>query len=154
LKSPALYTARGIDIVERAAAAFEATRLTPRPDGRPPLIVQSFDDDALRRLATRLPAVPRVLLIGGPAAERWLHPAGLDAVRSFASGIGPAKGILLARPGIVRLAQERGLSVTPYTFRSADTGAFPDVTSEMRHFTETLGVDALFTDNPDRFPRR
>jgi len=76
------------------------------------------------------------------------------AVLAVASGIGPAKAILLARPAIVDLARQRGLTVTPYTFRSGATGTFPDVAAEMRHFLDTLGVDALFTDNPDQFPRR
>jgi glycerophosphoryl diester phosphodiesterase len=31
---------------------------------------------------------------------------------------------------------------------------FPNVKAEMEHFLYTLGVDALFTDNPDQFPRR
>ena len=30
----------------------------------------------------------------------------------------------------------------------------PDVTQEMSHFLYRLDVDALFTDNPDKFPRR
>lgn len=154
LKSPAVYAARGLDIVALAAAAFERAPRTPLPNGRDRLIVQSFDADALRELARRLPGVPRVLLVGPQAAERWLSPAGLDEIRGFASGIGPAKGILLARPAIVSLARQRGLTVTPYTFRSGATGAFPDVAAEMRHFLDTLGVDALFTDNPDQFPRR
>jgi glycerophosphoryl diester phosphodiesterase len=154
LKSPALYAARGVDIVALAAAAFAGAPRAPLPGGRDRLIVQSFDADALRALAKQLPTVPRVLLVGPQAAERWLSPAGLDEVRRFASGIGPAKGILLARPSIVDLARQRGLTVTPYTFRSGATGDFPDVAAEMRHFLSALGVDALFTDNPDLFPRR
>jgi glycerophosphoryl diester phosphodiesterase len=46
------------------------------------------------------------------------------------------------------------MSVTPYTFRSNDVKGFPTVTAEMEHYLYTLGVDALFTDNPDKFPRR
>ena len=154
LKSPALYAARGVDIVALAAAAFARAPRAPLTGGRDRLIVQSFDAEALRALAKQLPAVPRVLLVGPQAAERWLSPTGLDEVRRFATGIGPAKGILLARPSIVDLARQRGLTVTPYTFRSGATGDFPDVAAEMRYFLETLGVDALFTDNPDLFPRR
>ncbi len=69
-------------------------------------------------------------------------------------GIGPAKAILLARPDIVASAHGAGLTVTPYTFRSGSTGTFADVTAEMQQFAYTLGVDAVFTDNPDRFPRK
>ena len=52
------------------------------------------------------------------------------------------------------LAHAAGMTVTPYTFRSASTPGFPSVDAEMSHYLYTLGVDALFTDNPDRFPRR
>jgi len=54
----------------------------------------------------------------------------------------------------VRLAHDAGLTVTPYTFRSAATPGHPSVEAEMAHYLYTLGVDALFTDNPDKFPRR
>jgi glycerophosphoryl diester phosphodiesterase len=69
-------------------------------------------------------------------------------------GFGPAKDIVLENPQFVTLAHAAGITVTPYTFRSADTGMFPSVKAEMEHYLYTLGVDALFTDNPDQFPRR
>ena len=71
-----------------------------------------------------------------------------------ATGVGAAKALVAQRPELVGWAHAAGLTVTPYTFRSADTGAFTDVTAEMDHFLYTLGVDALFTNHPDRFPRR
>jgi len=43
--------------------------------------------------------------------------------------------------------------VTSWTFRADDKTAFPSVRDEMSHFLFTLGVDALFTNNPDQFPR-
>jgi glycerophosphoryl diester phosphodiesterase len=48
------------------------------------------------------------------------------------------------------------MTVTPYTFRQSDPlkSGFRDVSEEMSHFLYRLGVDALFTDNPDRFPRK
>ena len=46
------------------------------------------------------------------------------------------------------------MTVTPYTFRAAGLKGYPDVTAEMAHFLYDLDVDALFTDNPDKFPRR
>jgi len=33
-------------------------------------------------------------------------------------------------------------------------GSFENVQAEMRYFLYDLGVDALFTDNPDLFPRQ
>lgn len=64
----------------------------------------------------------------------------------------PAKQILEARPEAVKWAHDAGLTVTPYTFRAGATGRFPTVRDEMRHFLYDLGVDAVFTDNPDQFP--
>ncbi len=70
----------------------------------------------------------------------------------FVTGIGPSKSVLDGRPDLVRLVHGAGLSVTPYTFRSSATGQFTDVTAEMSHYLYELGVDAVFTDNPDQFP--
>jgi glycerophosphoryl diester phosphodiesterase len=44
--------------------------------------------------------------------------------------------------------------VTPWTFRSSSHGNYRSVRDEMAKFLYECGVDALFTDNPDMFPRR
>ena len=75
-------------------------------------------------------------------------------MKEFADGIGPAKGLIERNPEITQWAHAAGLTVTPYTFRSASTGRFKDAREEMRHFLFDYGVDALFTDNPDLFPRQ
>ena len=82
---------------------------------------------------------------------RWLTPVGLAEAKHFASGIGPAKALL--DKDLVTQAHSLGLSVTPYTFRSMNTGRFKTVREEMSYYLYDLGVDALFTDNPDQFPR-
>jgi glycerophosphoryl diester phosphodiesterase len=158
MKTPELYRERGIDIVAVFGDAIRRRGLdvdTPIR-GRAPVVIQSFDEQAVRDAARRLPNVPRTFVIGSEAmAEQWLSSAGrLRTLATFATGIGPAKALVVQRPELVRWAHEAGLTVTPYTFRSADTGTFTDVTAEMDHFLYTLGVDALFTDHPDRFPRR
>lgn len=157
LKSPALYRARNVDIVGLFAQAVRRQRLEGTlADGRPRLAVQSFDEEAVRALAKVLPGVPRTFLIGGgEQASRWLSgPERLVEMATFATDLGPAKALLEKTPAIVAWAHDAGLTVTPYTFRSASTGRFPDVQAEMRYFLYTLGVDALFTDNPDLFPGR
>lgn len=156
LKTPALYRGRNVDIVRLFADVVHRHGLASAlPGGRPRLIVQSFDETAVRALAAVLPAVPRTFLIGGgPAVDRWLgRPEALKEMAAFASDLGPAKGLVAQRPEIVQWAHAAGLTVTPYTFRSGATGSHPDVETEMRHFLYTLGVDAVFTDNPDKFPR-
>ena len=51
-------------------------------------------------------------------------------------------------------AHAAGLTVTAYTFASRSGDAPAVVRDEMSHFLHTLGGDALFTNNPDRFPRQ
>lgn len=156
LKSPALYRTRNVDIVALFAEVVKRRGLEGRmADGRPRLVVQSFDEQAVRDLAKALPGVPRTFLIGGgPNVERWLSsPAALKEMATIASDVGPAKQLVAQNPQMVAWAHAAGLTVTPYTFRSGTTGTFADVEAEMRHFLYTYGVDNVFTDNPDKFPR-
>ena len=53
----------------------------------------------------------------------------------------------------MKWAHAAGLTVTPWTFRSSNTGHFARVREEMAKFLYEYGVDALFTDNPDQFPQ-
>jgi len=152
LKTPALYRKRNINMARVFADSFRRLSLgTRRPES---LIVQSFDDETLRELARLLPSVPRTFLIESRDGDRWLSPQGLADIARFAAGIGPAKALIDKRPDVVKAAHAAGLTVTPYTFTSrAPAAAFPDVRAEMAHYLFTLDADALFTDNPDRFPR-
>jgi glycerophosphoryl diester phosphodiesterase len=156
LKTPALYRARGIDQTALFIQSVEKLQLDRRPPSS--LIIQSFDDQPLRELARRLPSFPRVLLIETKEGGRWLTAQGLKEAAAFATGIGPSKGLLDGNPEVIRQAHADGLTVTPYTFTSrayvTATPRFKTLTDEMRYFLFDLGVDALFTDNPDQFPRQ
>jgi glycerophosphoryl diester phosphodiesterase len=153
LKSPPLYTSRGVDMVKLFIDSVKKSGLD-RPDSlrTTPMIVQSFDEGTIRRLAKELPGVPRILLMGS-FGDGGMADARLRDIATFATGIGPAKDLIDKDPGVVKRAHAAGLTVTAYTFRSRATGRFPDVRAEMSHFLNTLGIDALFTDNPDQFPR-
>jgi glycerophosphoryl diester phosphodiesterase len=77
------------------------------------------------------------------------------AIQIFATGIVPSKRILLEDPDLVKRVHSAGLTITPYPLRSLSVPSdFTDVGSEMSYYLYDLGVDALFTDNPDLFPRR
>jgi len=156
IKSPEFYHDRGVD-PERLLIDILARNglLETGADPATPVFIQSFSPESLRRLRMEfMVELPLTLLIGNAAgAGTWLSDEGLDRAKEFVDGIGPSKGLVLADPDVVRRAQTRGLTVIPYTFRSGNTGAFPDVTEEMAHFLFTLGVDGVFTDNPDLFPR-
>jgi glycerophosphoryl diester phosphodiesterase len=152
LKTPEIYAGREVDFEALVAAALDRHGLCgPAADPKTPLILQTFGEASARTLAEMRIGVPVVLLIGNGAG--W-DAARIATWKGVVQGLGPAKGILLKNPRFVSLAHAAGLSVTPYTFRSGDTGSFPSVAAEMEHYLYTLGVDALFTDNPDRFPRR
>jgi glycerophosphoryl diester phosphodiesterase len=152
LKTPSLYQSRGIDMTRMFAESMRRLGLTARPAGS--IVVQSFDEGPLRELSKQFPTVPRTFLIEVRDGPRWLTREGLAEIATFATGIGPSKILLEGQPGIVRMAHDASLTVTPYTFttRGAPT-RFGDVGAEMRHYLTDLNVDALFTDNPDRFPR-
>ncbi|MEX1257700.1 MAG: glycerophosphodiester phosphodiesterase family protein [Gemmatimonadota bacterium] len=156
-KAPEVYGDLGLDMERLLVAELERTGLL-RPGTHPatPVVIQSFSPESLRILRGDLGVeLPLTLLIGGAeAAAEWLTPEGLARAREFADGIGPTKGLLLETPALVERIHEAGMQVVPYTFASRNTGDFATVTEEMAYFLYELGVDALFTNNPDEFPRR
>ena len=153
-KAPDVYGRFGLDMESLLVAALRKNRLGTRMSERhTPVIIQSFSDESLRKLGRMLnPQLLLVLLINEQMQTRWLTSEGLAETKQFASGIGPAKALL--NKNLVRQAHALGLSVTPYTFRSSNLGQFKSVDEEMSYYLYDLGVDALFTDNPDLFPRR
>jgi glycerophosphoryl diester phosphodiesterase len=151
LKSPQLYKARHVDMERLFVDLVKKNGLdTPRSLETMPIVVQSFDEEAIRRVAVDLPAVPRVFLT---EKDRDVSEARLTELAAFATGIAPEKAIIARHPDMVGRAHAAGLTVTSWTFRADDKTAFPSVRDEMSHFLFTLGVDALFTNNPDQFPR-
>ncbi len=155
LKSPEIHRERGISMEELVLEHLRSNGLDqPGADPETPVILQTFDETAARTLSLELKTeLPVVLLFGDPK-HRLLTPGGLAELSGFATGIGPFKEILRADPEIVRNAHTLGLSVTPYTFRARQVGSgFSTVSEEMSFYLFEIGVDALFTDNPDLFPR-
>lgn len=152
-KAPEVYGQFGFDMERLLIAALRKNHLgTRRAERHTPVIIQSFSPESLRKLTGLLnPKLPLVLLINEQMRTRWLTLAGLTEAKQFASGIGPAKAML--DKDIVTQAHALGLSVTPYTFRLRDMGRFKTLREEMGYYLYDLGVDALFTDNPDQFPR-
>lgn len=151
LKDPEFYRQRGVNPEALFAAIVKKNRLEADP--KTPLILQSFDDATLKAAAIDLPTVPRVFLVSPQDAGRIDTPEKLKAVAAWATGIGPNKAILEKTPDIVAWAHAAKLTVTPWTFRASQPGKYASVQEEMKHFLFTLDVDALFTDNPDLFPR-
>jgi len=84
---------------------------------------------------------------------RWFRPEGLEAIKEFATGLGPSKDLVLAYSDVAIDAHEHGLTVIPYTFGGRRTDEFETFKIEMHYMLYALHVDGLFTNNPDLFPR-
>ncbi len=154
-KAPEVYGRRGFEMEKLVIEILKKNKLDqPGADPKTPIIIQSFSPESLRKMRFELKTkLPLVLLIHADPQNRWLSVDGMKKVKEFANGIGPSKGLIDREPMVVKWAHDAGLTVTPYTFRSSDTGRFKDVREEMKHFLYQFGVDAVFTDNPDQFPR-
>ena len=152
LKSPQLYKSRGIDQVKLFVDIVKKNGLEkPESLKTTPVIIQSFDEEAIRRVSTDLPTIPRVFLT---SKDEDVSDARLRALAKFATGIAPEKFVIARHPAMVARAHAAGLTVTSWTFRSDEKTEYPNVGAEMSHFLYALGIDALFTNNPDLFPRR
>ena len=155
LKTPEIYEGRKVNFEQLVAAALDKHGLRgPKADPKTPVILQTFGQQSARELSTIRIGVPVVLLLD--SAQGFESADQLKAWKGIVQGFGPTKQVVLKNPEFVKWAHAEGMTVTPYTFRSSDAGrsGFADVGAEMSHYLYTLGVDALFTDNPDKFPRR
>lgn len=182
LKEPHFFRLNGFDIEGTLVEALHAkhvlaeTLIPPSgPDVPAPLVIQCFDADTLRSLATRLPSVPLVQLLLSPTSKE--HPSvgegvskhlgreahygdlSLTEIATYASGIGPAKTVFTKLPpeearALVDRAHALDLAVHPWTFRRepmfVDTAFQQDSDEELRFFYECLNVDALFVEFPDQ----
>ena len=151
MKSPPLYTKRGLDMVNIFVSSVKKLGLD-RPDSlkSTPVIIQSFDEPSVRRVATALPTIPRVFLT---EKDEDVSDARLHELATFATGIAPEKRVIARHPDMVARAHAMGLTVTSWTFRADEKTRYGSVRDEMSQYLYTWGIDALFTNNPDQFPR-
>ena len=154
LKTPEIYAGRDVNFEKLVADALDRNTLRgPNADAKTPVILQTFGRQTARNLATMKIGVPVVLLM--EYDNRLKTAEDVKAWKGVVQGFGPAKRIVQENAEFVKWAHAEGMTVTPYTFRASDPlkSGFPDVGQEMSHFLYKLNVDALFTDNPDKFPR-
>ena len=153
-KAPEVYGSLGFNMEKLVIGVLRENGLD-RPGANPstPVVIQSFSAASLRKMVGMGVTLPLVFLQSARDGDTWLTPSGMSEIKTFAAGIGPSKTIVSDRPEIVDWAHAAGLSVTPYTFRSAGQPPGRSVRDEMDTFLYALGVDAVFADNPDQFPR-
>lgn len=155
-KAPEVYGSIGFDMEKLVMAVLAKNGLDkPGADPHTPVVIQSFSAESLKKMAKDMGVtLPLIFLVTDRNRDTWLAKERMGEIKTFAAGIGPAKELISGKPEIVTWAHEAGLSVTPYTFRSGNQPAGRTVRDEMHDFLYTLGVDAVFTDNPDQFPRK
>ena len=151
LKSPPLYTKRGLDMVAIFVDSVKKLGLD-RPESlkSTPVIIQSFDEPSVRRVAAALPTIPRVFLTD---QDVDVTDARLRELATYATGIAPEKRVIARHPDMVARAHAAGLTVTAWTFRADEKTEYGSVRDEMSQYLYKWGIDALFTNNPDQFPR-
>lgn len=172
-KHPSYFASIGLPHEAPLLAALAKAGWT---DAEAPVFIQSFEVGNLQALAgkTKVPLIQLIGDAGGPADKpgatyaSMLTPGGLAAVARYASGIGPAKDLVVARTaigalgqptGLVAAAHKAGLKVHPWTFRAENHflpldkrgGINPrgtgDLKGEIAAFVNA-GVDGVFSDFP------
>jgi glycerophosphoryl diester phosphodiesterase len=99
------------------------------------VLIQSFSAESLMKIHELEPSLPLIQLFWAGTSKSIQRD--LDAVSEYAVGIGPYKQDVDA--ALVEAAHERCLAVHPYTVNTVE---------EMEALI-ALGVDGMFTNNPD-----
>jgi glycerophosphoryl diester phosphodiesterase len=150
-KGPELYGKLGFDMEELVMGMLKKNGLD-RPNASnqsTPIYMQSFSKNGLLKLRNKYDLKWPTLWLSF-AKTKWTPTMLREAKASFDS-IGPFKRDVTAE--LVQQAHAMGLKVFPYTFLAGDEKPFKDVRAEMAHYLYELGVDGMFTNNPDQFPR-
>ena len=165
IKRPAWHQANGVDLSSMVLETLDRFGYRTASD---PVFVQCFDASEVERLHEDLKCkLPLIQLIG---KNQWHESAtdydrlrteeGMAQVAKTADGIGPGLWQLYTlaeidgqpvSTGLVSLAHSLDLAVHPYTFRTDQLPpGFESFEAAVQWFVETLNIDGLFTDFPDR----
>jgi glycerophosphoryl diester phosphodiesterase len=155
-KAPEVYGSLGFDMEKLVMEVLAKNGLDKYgADPKTPVFLQSFSADSLKKMRQQMKVnLPILFLVTDRDRDVWLTKEKMAEIKTFADGIGPAKGIVSGKPEIVQWAHDAGLSVTIYTVQSDRPVNGLPIADEMRQFLFTWNVDAIFTNNPDQFPRK
>lgn len=149
IKNPEVYSRVGLDMEAIFNELLKRNGLD-KPNGGTPILIQSFNKGSLKKLGEYGLKHPMLQL--SSAGVKWT-PEKLGEVKAYATAIGPSKEDVTEE--MVREAHAKGLQVVVYTYNAKNLSAkFPSVRADIEHALYELGVDGLFTDNPDQFVRR
>lgn len=165
IKRPAWHQADGIDLSPKILEVLDQFGYRQASD---PVFVQCFDARELDRLRHELNCRLRLIQLIGENGwhesdtdyEQLRTGEGLAQAAKTVDGIGPGLWQLYTlaeidgqpvSTGLVSRAHSHGLAVHPYTFRADQLPpGFENFESAVHWFAESLGIDGLFSDFPDR----
>jgi len=152
-KSPESYEQHGLAMEKLLMELLKKNGLDKKgADPKTPVVIQSFSLSSLQKMRKELQCELPLLLLYTRAEKDTFSPENLKKLKLEVDGVGPSKSIVLQYPEMVKACHNAGLPVTIYTCRARNTEKLSEVKNEMQKFLN-LGVDAIFTDNPDQFPR-
>jgi glycerophosphoryl diester phosphodiesterase len=151
-KTPETYGKLGLDMDKLVVDMLKKNGLAKAdPKSKTPVFLQSFSDKSLLNLQRKHGIQWPMLWLRGTKTK--LTPAVLAECKKHFAAIGPYKADITAEN--VKIAHGMGLKVVGYTWNVEDLEpGFPDVAHEMSHYLYDIGIDGLFTNNPDKFPRK
>ncbi len=151
-KGPEFYGKLGFDMEDLVMQVLKKNGLeSPQADNaKTPVFLQSFSKPSLQKLRDKYKVKWPTLYLFSKNTE-WT-PEVFQEAKAVADSVGPAKQDVTA--ALVKSAHAQGLKVVPYTFYAGDEKPYPSVAAEMSHYLYDLDVDAMFTNNPDKFPRK
>lgn len=132
IKSPSIYP----DIEKELLELLSEYHLLNRNDKNPKVIIQSFNEDILRKIFTLEPSIPLVKLYKFHNKAYFSNNT-LRKLSQYASGIG-VNAEALTRD-FIDSTKRAGFHVYPYTVNEED---------QMRQIMK-LGVNGFYTDRPD-----
>ena len=165
IKEPAWHRDEGFDLSQAVLATLTDYGYRSKDDA---VFVQCFDPQEVVRIRRELGCPLRLIQLIDASAPRvvpeqyraLLTGEGMAQIASYVDGLGPWFGLLYeladidghpVSTGFVRLAHQAGLAVHPYTFRADQVApGFESHADMVRWFVDTLKIDGLFTDFPDR----
>ena len=152
IKDPIFHNKEGKDISTLVLKILVDYGYTSKKDN---CILQCFDEKEMKRIRTELKSeLFLVQLMEFEEEEKHL-----DAYATYADGIGPwYKRILKDKDtqgnwqttNLVKEAHDLGMVVHAYTFRADDLGAFSSFDDLLDVGFNTLELDGVFTDFPDK----
>lgn len=121
-----------------------------------PVVVQCFDAASLQYLRPKT-TLPLLLLLNTQPASFWSSD-NMAAIATYADGVGPDKSYFASvsykeAVTAITTTHTAGLRLHPYTFRAdqdINTVFQNDFSKELMFYYCCLGMDALFSEFPDR----